>query len=109
MNTEALLLAIGSEWPESLNNSSMLPVFVIFFVCMTLSALLWGGLFLAFMKAIGGGGSFRQIRRIAHQEARSVQQLQRGFRRMEERMGSMELLLLGPSSQPNFKSERKFG
>ena len=101
MNPEEIILAIGSEWPETLNNSTMLPVFVIFFVCMTLSTLVWGGLIYTFMKVVSGGGSTRELRRIEHQDNESIQQLQRGFHRMEERMGSMELLLLGPSSELN--------
>ncbi len=67
-----------------------------------------GGLSIAFVKAIRGGGSTRKVRQLEAQEARAFQDLQRGFNRMEERIESLETLFMGRSQGRSYDREREF-
>ncbi len=63
------------------------------------------GLSIAFVKAIQGGGSTRRYRELKAQETQAVQDLQRGFRRMEERLESLETLFIGPAQSRGYDRE----
>ena len=65
----------------------------------------FGGLTIAFVKALRSGGSTRKIRQFEAQEARSFQDLQRGFNRMEERIESLETLFMGRSQHRTYDRE----
>ena len=68
----------------------------------------FGGLTIAFVKALRSGGSTRKIRQFEAQEARAFQDLQRGFSRMEERIESLETLFMGRSQHRSYDRERGF-
>jgi hypothetical protein len=77
------------------------------FILCTLMAV---GLGIAFMKAVLGGGSTKRLRHMDHQEVQDFQELERGFRRMEERLDALETLLIGPrkSSIPERERDPEF-
>jgi len=52
------------------------------------------------MKVITGGGATRDRRKLERQETEAFQDLERGFRRMEERLDSLETLLIGQPNRP---------
>jgi hypothetical protein len=79
---------------------------IAIFGALILCSLMSIGLGIAFIKAILGGGSTKQLRQFENQEARDFQDLERGFRRMEERLESLETLLIGPQIRPAVNRER---
>jgi hypothetical protein len=81
-------------------------VFGAFILCTMMAV----GLGIAFMKAILGGGSTKRLRHLDNQETREFQELEHGFRRMEERLDALETLLIGPqkSSIPERERDPEF-
>ena len=73
---------------------------------LILCVLLAVGLGMGFINAILGGGSSRKLRHMENQEVREFQELERGFRRMEERLESLETLLIGPQPTRTMERER---
>ena len=108
MNPQISTTASGDWLPGLLENGTIFPVMGMIFGCILLFTLLCGGMCIAFVKALRGGGSTQKLRHLEHQETRSFQELERGFRRMEERVDSLETLLIGRSTQPNYTTEREF-
>ena len=84
---------------------SMLAGFLLVLLVLLISI---GGLSIAFIKALRGGGSTRKVRQFEAQEARAFQDLQRGFSRMEERIESLETLFMGRSQHRAYDREREF-
>ena len=88
--------------------SEVIPLVGMLFGFLLLLLLSIGGLSVAFVKALRGGGSTRKVRQLEAQEARSFQDLQRGFSRMEERIESLETLFMGRSQHRSYDREREF-
>jgi hypothetical protein len=76
----------------------IIPVVSIVMGTLFLITLLMGLFGLGFVNILRGGGSTRRLRQLESQETRAFQDLQRGFKRMEERVDSLETLLLGRST-----------
>ncbi len=82
--------------------SEVIPLVGMLFGFLLLLLLSIGGLSVAFVKALRGGGSTRKVRQLEAQEARVFQDLQRGFSRMEERIESLETLFMGRSQHRSY-------
>ncbi|HIB91901.1 TPA: hypothetical protein EYO57_32730 [Candidatus Poribacteria bacterium] len=78
----------------------LIPVISILMGGMFLIVITCGLMCLGFVKAITGGGSTRDRRKLERQETEAFQDLERGFRRMEERLDSLETLLIGQPNRP---------
>ncbi len=90
------------NWQDTLFSGQAFPIagVLLGFILLSMS-----GLSIAFVKAIQGGGSTRRYRELKAQETQAVQDLQRGFRRMEERLESLETLFIGPAQSPGYDRE----
>jgi len=98
---------ITSIWQEMIQNGTIIPVIGLIFGGIGLLMGLCGLLCTVFVKTLRGGGATRELRSLQQQETYDFQKLERGFRRMEERLDSLETLLIGRSSnQPSYISER---
>ena len=95
-------------WRDIMESAQVIPVLGMLFGFLTILFLSIGGLSVAFVKALRGGGSTRKVRQLEAQEARVFQDLQRGFSRMEERIESLETLFMGRSQQRSYNREREF-
>ena len=89
-----------TPWEAILANGMIIPVVSIVMGGLLLIVVACGLICLGFLKAITGGGSTRDRRKIERQEAEAFQDLERGFRRMEERLDSLETLLIGQPNRP---------
>ena len=78
----------------------LIPVISILMGGMFLIVVTCGLMCLGFVKAITGGGSTRDRRKLERQETQTFQELERGFRNMEKRLDSLETLLIGQPSRP---------
>ncbi len=78
----------------------LIPVISILMGGMFLIVVTCGLMCLGFVKAITGGGSTRDRRKLERQETQTFQELERGFRNMEKRLDSLETLLIGLPSRP---------
>jgi len=83
----------------------LFPLLGMVFALTLVLVLCFGGLSIAFVKALRGGGSTRRVREFEAQEAQAFQDLQRGFRRMEERLESLETLFIGTSQSRSYDRE----
>ena len=95
-------------WQDLIEPSEVIPLTAMLFGFILLLLLSMGGLSVAFVKALRSGGSTRKVRQLEAQEARSFQDLQRGFSRMEERIESLETLFMGRSQHRAYDREREF-
>ena len=95
-------------WADILNYGPVIPLAGMLFGFLLILLLSIGGLSVAFVKALRGGGSTRKVRQLEAQEARAFQDLQRGFSRMEERIESLETLFMGRSQHRSYDREREF-
>lgn len=87
-----------TAWETLLLEGALIPVLVI--VSLMLGFLLMAALCGIFVKVITGGGATRDRRKLERQETEAFQDLERGFRRMEERLDSLETLLIGQPNRP---------
>lgn len=92
-------------WQEFVTNGTIIPVISIILAFCLLFFGIVGGLCVAFVKAVRGGGSTQTARRIDRSEAMAFQELERGFRRMEDRLSSLETLLMGRAQGPMYTSD----
>jgi hypothetical protein len=84
-------------WQDLLNGLPIVPLVAISLAFVLLFSMAMGGLAVAFVKAVRGGGSTRKLRQMEAQEAKAFHELQRGFTRMMERLESLETLYMGRS------------
>jgi hypothetical protein len=84
-------------WHDLLNGLPIVPLVAISLGFILLFTVAMGGLTVAFVKAVRGGGSTRRMRELEAQEAKAFYELQRGFTRMTERLESLETLYMGRS------------
>jgi hypothetical protein len=84
-------------WTELLSSLPIVPITALALGFVLVFSVAMGGLAVAFVKAVRGGGSTRRLRQMEAQEARAFHELQRGFSRMMERLESLETLYLGRS------------
>ena len=89
-----------TPWEALLNNSLLIPLVVTIMVGLLVIILATGLMCFVFLKAITGGGSTRARRTLQHQEAQAFHELERGFRSMENRLDSLETLLIGQPNRP---------
>lgn len=97
------------EWSASVYNSgpwvgfesmdALIPVVSIVMGSLLIITIVCGIVLIGFVKALRGGGATRVQRRVDRQEAQAFQELERGFRRLEERIDSLETLLMGRSQR----------
>ena len=85
---------------ELLQRGELIPVIGMMMGGLLLIVVTCGLMCMGFIKAITGGGATRDRRMLEHQETESFQELARGFRRMEERLDSLETLLIGHPNRP---------
>ena len=88
---------------DIIQSSDAVPLFAITLAfCL---GLVWtiGVLCIGFVKALRGGSS-KATAQVAD-DTRSFQELQRGFRRMEERVESLETLLIDRSRRESVRRE----
>ena len=95
-------------WADLVETRHIIPLAAMLFAFLLILTASIGGLSVAFVKALRGGGSTRKVRQLEAQEARAFQDLQRGFSRMEERIDSLETLFMGRSQQQSYDREREF-
>ena len=95
-------------WQDLVEPSEVIPLAAMLFAFLLILTASIGGLSVAFVKALRGGGSTRKVRQFEAQEARAFQDLQRGFSRMEERIDSLETLFMGRSQSRSYDRERGF-
>jgi len=62
------------------------------FVILALSII--GGTIIAIIKIVKGGGASRKGQKLQAEEARMIQEVYQGLSRMEERVGSLETILM---------------
>jgi hypothetical protein len=94
-------------WQDLLQNGTIFPLVGLVFGCLMILTVVCGIMCLGFVKALRGGGATQELRFLEQQEAHDFQKLERGFRRMEERLDSLETLLMGRSNNPpSYISER---
>ncbi len=93
---------------DTLGPGEIIPLAGMLFGFLLILLFSIGGLSIAFVKALRGGGSTRQVRQLEAQETRAFQDLQRGFNRMEERIESLETLFMGRSQERSYNREREF-
>ena len=93
---------------ELLTSGEIIPLAGMLFGFVLVLLFSIGGLSIAFVKALRSGGSTRKVRELEAQEAHAFQDLQRGFRRMEERIESLETLFMGRSQERSYDREREF-
>lgn len=94
-----------SIWQDTIARGDIIPILAISlgFVIAFISVL--GGLTIAFVKALRGGGASRRAREFDRQEAEAFQGMQRGFSRMEERIESLETLMMGHSQERSYRED----
>ncbi len=95
-------------WSDIMHSGQVIPLVGMAFGFILILVLAMGGLSVAFVKALRSGGSTRKVRQLEAQEAQAFQELQRGFRRMEERIESLETLFMGRSQERSYDREREF-
>ena len=95
-------------WADILNYGPVIPLAGMLFGFLLILLLSIGALTIAFVKALRSGGSTRMVRQLEAQEARAFQDLQRSFKRMEERIESLETLFMGRSQNRTYDREREF-
>ena len=92
---------MGSTFVNDLMyRGDLIPMISILMGGMFLIVVTCGLMCLGFVKAITGGGSTRDRRKLERQETQTFQELERGFRNMEKRLDSLETLLIGQPSRP---------
>jgi len=102
MNETVAVNVYGAEqWLPYLAEDAAIPALGILMGGLLLFFTVSGLLVLGFVKILRDGGSTRRVRLLEAQERATFQDLQRGFKRMEERIDSLELLLVGPSGERN--------
>ena len=84
-------------WHDLLSGLPLVPLTAISLGFLFVFSVAMGGLAVAFVKAVRGGGSTRKIRQMEAQEAKAFHDLQRGFTRMMERLESLETIYMGRS------------
>ena len=82
-------------WTDMINQIPIVPLVAICLTFVLLFFAAMGGIGVAFVKAVRGGGSTRKIRAMEAQEIKAFQNLQKGFTRMQERLESLETLFIG--------------
>lgn len=94
-----------NPWFDVVNSGQVIPLAGMLFGFILVLFVCFGGLTIGFVKALRGGGSTRKVREFEAQEAHAFQDLQRGFRRMEERIESLETLFIGSSQSRSYDRE----
>lgn len=89
----------AEEWIPYLAEGAAIPALSIVMGGLLLILLVSGLLLLGFVRVLRDGGSTRRLRILDARERETFRDLQRGFKRMEERIDSLELLLAGPSGE----------
>jgi hypothetical protein len=84
-------------WADMVNQVPLIPLVAITLAFVLLFFVAMGGIGVAFVKAVRGGGSTRKLRAMEAEEIKAFQNLQRGFSRMQERLESLETLYMGRS------------
>lgn len=84
-------------WTDLIHQIPIVPMLVICLTFVLLFFTAMGGIAVAFVKAVRGGGSTRKLRAMEAQEIKAFQGLQKGFNRMQERLESLETLFMGRS------------
>ncbi len=88
-------------WMQLLSEDVLIPLFAITLAfCLGGTALL-GGLLIGMVKAFrgGGGAGGKHSKAMEADETRSFQELERGFRRLEQRVESLETLILDRNTE----------
>jgi hypothetical protein len=84
-------------WADMVNQVPIIPLVAISLAFVLLFFVALGGIGVAFVKAVRGGGATRKLRAMEAEEIKAFQTLQRGFSRMQERLESLETLYMGRS------------
>ena len=84
-------------WTDMLNQIPIVPLMAISLAFVLLFFVAMGGIAVAFVKAVRGGGTTRKMRAMEAEEVKAFQGLQRSFNRMQERIESLETLFMGRS------------
>lgn len=84
-------------WGDLINQIPIIPLVAISLAFVLLFFVAMGGIAVAFVKAVRGGGNTRKMRAMEAQEIKAFQNLQKGFSRMQERLESLETLFMGRS------------
>ena len=92
-------------WQDAITRGDIIPVLGICLGLIVGFLGLLGGLSIAFVKVLRGGGASRRVRELDRQEAEAFQGLQRGFQRMEERIESLETLMMGHSQERSYRHD----
>jgi len=87
-----------------LESRQAIPIIAIFFVFVVGIVATIGGLSIAFVKALKGPGR-GQDKELDAADTQAFQELERGFRRMEERVESLETLIIDRSRNDSFEHE----
>ena len=82
-------------WYSMLDNGTVISLAGMLCAFILAILLAGGAMCILFVKALRGGGSTRKLRQLDAREAGAFQDLQRGFKRMGERIESLETLLMG--------------
>ncbi len=94
-------------WHDFISSLPIVPLTAISLGFVLLFFVAMGGLAVAFVKAVRGGGSTRKVRQMEAQEAKAFHELQRGFTRMMERLESLETIYMGRSQSELVDRERE--
>lgn len=92
-------------WAEIISQAPIVPLVTVVLVFILVLVLAFGLLGLAFVSAVRGGGKTQKLRQLEAEETRTFQDLKRGFRRMHERVDSLETLFIGRSQSELYDQE----
>lgn len=84
-------------WADMIGQIPIVPLVAISLAFVLLFFMAMGGIAVAFVKAVRGGGTTRKLRAMEAEEIKAFQALQRSFNRMQERIESLETLFMGRS------------
>lgn len=84
-------------WTDLMDQVPLIPLVAMSLAFVLLFFVAMGGIAVAFVKAVRGGGSTRKLREMEAEEIKAFQNLQRGFSRMQVRLESLETLYMGRS------------
>ncbi len=84
-------------WADLISQLPTVPLVSVALGFILILVLAFALLGIAFVSAVHGGGKTQKLRQLEAEESRTFQDLQRGFRRMHERVDSLETLFIGRS------------
>lgn len=92
-------------WVDLISHAPIVPLMSIVLGAAIVLVVAFSLLGFAFVNAVRGGGSTQKVRRAEAEEAKVFDDLKRGFRRMHERIDSLETLFVGRSQAELYDRE----